>query len=467
MDMPATRNGPDRGEPLRVVVIGAGFAGLAAAYELVRLGAKPILIEAEPEPGGLAASFTVNGRSIERFYHFWYDNDPYLLDLAGDLDVRDQVVTRPSPTGMYFAGSLFRLTTPLDVLRFTPLSLLDRLRLGWLVLAARRIKSWRELDHISAAEWLTKMGGKNAFRVVWEPLLIGKFGKSAYDVSAAWFWAKLVLRGGSRKGGGGERLMYYRGGFNALIEHMVAEIRRLGGDVLCNTAARGIETQDGTVTGIVTEQGVLACDGVIATPALPIIADILGDDVDADYRDRLNKIKYLGNVCLILELDRSLSDLYWMNVNDPSFPFVAVIEHTNMDPMEGNDRHIVYLSKYLSVDDDAYAMSEREFLNFTLPHIQRMFPAFQEDWIIDFHIWKAAYTQPLATTGFADLIPAEDTPIRGFKIASMAQIYPEDRGTPHAVREGRSAARRLVQELGAMPTPDNRSAAASFQDVAR
>ncbi len=434
-----------------VAVIGAGFAGLAAAYELALQGFEPIVFEGDPQAGGLAASFLVNDKEIERFYHFWYNNDPYLLDLVNELDLRDQVVTRPSPTGMYFAGSLFRLTTPWDVLRFKPLSLVNRLRLGWLVLAARRIKSWRELDHISAADWLKKMGGKETFRVVWEPLLVGKFGKYAYDVSAAWFWAKLVLRGASRNSSGAESLMYFKGGFKALVDHLVKEIQRLGGQVRCGTPATRIETQDGTVKGVHTSDGFLACDAVIATPALPIVAGLLGDDADPAYRVRLRQIKYLGNVCLILELDRSLSDLFWMNVNDPSFPFVAVIEHTNMDPMEDGSRHIVYLSKYLPVDDPAYTMGDAEFLDFTLPHLKRMFPEFSRKWIRDFHIWRAEYTQPLATVGYADLIPANDTPIRGLKIASMAQIYPEDRGTPHAVREGRAVARKLAQELRTTP----------------
>lgn len=443
-DAPA--NSPSDDRP-RVVVVGAGFCGLATALELTKLGVKAIVLDPEGQPGGLAASFEVKGKSLERFYHFWYNNDRYLLDLVEELGVADQVVRRPSPTGMYFAGSLYRLTTPLDVLKFKPLSLIDRIRLGWLVVATRRIKTWRQLDDVSAADWLKSMCGEEAFRVVWEPLLVGKFGKYAYDVSAAWFWAKLILRSASRAKHGGEALMYYKGGFKALVDVMVEEIRRRGGEVHCGVPAEKIETRDGAVVGVHSPLGFMPCDAVVATPALAIIADILDDGVDPDYRDRLRQIGYLGNVCLILELDRSLSSLYWMNVNDPSFPFVAVIEHTNMEEMNGG--HVIYLSRYLTTDDPVYTLSDQEMLDYTLPHIQRMFPDFSRDSILDFHIWRAEYAQPLAVTGYAKLIPDNDTPIRGFKIASMAQIYPEDRGTPHAVREGQAVARRLVEELKA------------------
>ncbi|WP_340315987.1 NAD(P)/FAD-dependent oxidoreductase [Rhizorhabdus argentea] len=434
----------------RVVVIGAGFAGLAAAYELVRQGIEPVVVEADSQPGGLAASFEADGREIERFYHFWYHDDPYLLDLVEEMGLRDQVVTRPSPTGLYFAGKLFRLTTPLDVLRFTPLPLIHRIRLGLIVLAARRIKSWRELDHISAADWLVRIGGREGFRVVWEPLLVGKFGRYAYEVSAAWFWAKLVLRGGSRKGARGESLMYYKGGFKALVDSMVVDIRSHGGALRLDTPAIGIDTSNGAITAVRTQHDVIACEGAITTTALPIVADVMGDAIDAGYAARLRNVKYLGSMCLVLELDRSLSELYWMNVNDPSFPFVAVIEHTNMDPNEREDgRHIVYLSRYLPADDSVYRMGAQDFLDYTVPHLQRMFPAFERDWIKAFHLWRAPYTQPVTTVGYADAIPGNDTPVEGFKIASMAQIYPEDRGTPHAVREGRKIAKALAAEIRA------------------
>ncbi|MDK1374233.1 MULTISPECIES: NAD(P)/FAD-dependent oxidoreductase [unclassified Sinorhizobium] len=432
----------------RIVVIGGGFTGLAAAYEALKQGAQVTVLEADRVAGGLAACFEVKGEQLERFYHFWYNTDQHLLRLVDELELNEEVVVRPSATGMYYAGSLFRLATPLDVLRFKPLSLINRLRLGLLVLAARRIKSWRDLDHVSAAEWLSKLCGKEVFRVVWEPLLLGKFGKHAYDVSAAWFWAKLLLRGGSRGKGGAENLMYFKGGFKALVDYLVAEIRRRGGNVRYGMPATGLEVRDGVVTGVRCADGLLPCDGVIATTALPIIADVIEGHVDRDYGARLRKIGYLGNVCLVLELKHSLSELYWMNVNDPSFPFVGIIEHTNFEPLwPGKNRHIVYLSKYLSTDDPVYAMSDLDLLHFALPHIQRMFPSFNRDWIIDHHVWRADYAQPLAVTGYAELIPDNDTPIEGFKIASMAQIYPEDRGTNHAIREGRLVAGLLVEEL--------------------
>src|SRR5690606_33239900 len=134
-------------------------------------------------------------------------------------------------------------------------------------------------------------------------------------------------------------------------------------------------------------------------------------------------VQYIGNVCLTLELSRSLSDIYWLNVNDPDFPFVGVIEHTNFEPTESyKGRHIVYMSKYLPTDEKLYAMSETEFFEYALPFIQRMFPKFERSWVLNYHVWKEEYSQPLVTLNYSKIIPEHKTPLSNVVINTMAQI---------------------------------------------
>ena len=106
-------------------------------------------------------------------------------------------------------------------------------------------------------------------------------------------------------------------------------------------------------------------------------------------------------------------------------------------------KHIVYLSKYLPTTDSLYSMSADELLDYALPYLQKMFPKMQRDWILAHHLWRAAWSQPIVEKHYSQLIPAENGPKAGFHICSMAQIYPEDRGTNYAIREGRAIARRL------------------------
>src|SRR3954470_8165871 len=208
-----------------VVVVGGGFAGLSAAYALVKQGVRVTVCEADEEVGGLAGSFEVGNTRLEKFYHHWFTSDTYVVDLVRELGQEDQVLHRPTRTGMYFAHQFFRLSTPMDVLRFTPLDLPARFHLGLLALRARRVKHWRELEDLTAEEWLIRLGGREVYDVVWRPLLEGKFGPYASEISAVWFWNKLKLRGGSRSKGGAESLAYYRGGFATLAAQLADAIR--------------------------------------------------------------------------------------------------------------------------------------------------------------------------------------------------------------------------------------------------
>jgi len=433
-----------------VVIIGAGFCGLAAGYELSKRGVSVTIFERESEIGGLAGSFrTTSGARLEKFYHHWFTSDKHVQALIDELGTRDQVIFQPTRTGMYYANSFFKLSTPLDVLRFKPLSVFDRFRLGLLALRARRIRNWRELENLTAAEWLRQMGGNRVYEVVWEPLLRGKFGDYASDVSAVWFWNKLKLRGGSRGKGGEEQLAYYRGGFAALADQIAARIESAGGRLLTHKLITALLVDKGRVTGVEADGKSYQADAVIATSALPIIADLVESHVSADYVEELRRIKYLANVCLVLELDRSLSKTYWLNVNDPTFPFVAVIEHTNFEPKESyGGRVIVYLSKYLTESAALFRMEGNELLNYTIPHIQAMFPDFDRNWIIDHHVWRARYSQPVVEKRYSELVVRHESPLEGFFIATMAQIYPEDRGTNYAICEGRKVGELVTTFLG-------------------
>lgn len=427
----------------QVAIVGGGFTGLSAAYELAKKGIQVTVLEAEPELGGLAAAFDVGGEKLDRFYHHWFTNDLEVMNLIDELGLNDRVEISPTNTGVYYANNIFRLSTPWDLLNFTPLSLCDRIRLGLLALRARRVKDWKSLESKTAHEWLRELGGEEVYRIVWQPLLKGKFGPYAEEVSAVWFWNKLKLRGGSRGKGGEERLAYFKGGFVALAETMAGKIRELGGRIEVGARVLAIDLSDGKWTTR-TSKGDVPSERVIATTALPLVAGMIGGWASSDYIERLERIRYIGNVCLILELDRPLSKTYWLNVNDPSFPFVGVIEHTNFErPETYGGQHIVYLSKYLPHTDRLYSMNSDEFLEYALPYLKKMFPSMEHGWIRKHHLWRARWSQPVVEKHYSDLIPDEQGPAAGFYICSMAQIYPEDRGTNYAIRGGVHIAREV------------------------
>jgi protoporphyrinogen oxidase len=432
-------------EAHEVVVIGAGYAGLSAAFDLCKAGCKVTIYEKDSDIGGLAGTFEMSpGIRVEKFYHHWFTNDVDVLGLIDELGLSHLKQYRASNTGLYFTNSIFRLASPLDLLSFPGIPFIDRIRTGIMALVARKVSDWKPLEDISAEDWLIKIGGKKAYDAIWKPLMQGKFGVEAPNVSAVWMWNKLKLRGSSRDKKGGESLVYFGGGFGALTDGIRKSLEAMGVSIVLNTGVQKILTENGKAVGVQTERGTHRADAVLCTIPLPQFLQMT-PDLPADYRAQCEQIRFLGNSCLVLRLSRSLSSTYWLNVADPSFPFVGIIEHTNLDAKEnyGGD-HIVYLSKYLPTTEKLFSFSPDEMLEYCIPFIQRIFPEFNRSWILSHHVWKAHFSQPVITKHYSKLIPSLETPIDDLWLCTMAQIYPEDRGTNYAVRYGRRVAKEIL-----------------------
>jgi len=430
------------------VIIGAGFTGLVASYHLAKSGKSVCLIDSDDQVGGLASTFKFNdGTVVEKFYHHWFNNDLYVPALVADLGCDSKIKYLPTKTSMYFNKTVWSLSSPIDLLRFKPLSFINRIRLGLLVFKVRSISNWKSIEGLTSYEWLSSICGKKVFNIVWRPLIESKFSIFADKVNAVWMWKKLVLRGSTRSKGGKEELCYFQGGFGNLSNIIKLKIEEYGGDVLLNTKIDDLTIEGDKVIGAVSGSRVFSGQKFLFTPAFPIIADIFKNSMYHEWLSKLRRVNYLGNMCLVLRLNKSLSDTYWLNVNDPGFPFVGVIEHTNFDtPANYAGSHMVYLSKYLSTSDAVWEYSDEKYFKFAFDALARMFPELDEDSVIDYKVWRAEYAQPVTEVNYSEYIPSAKTPYSNAFISTMAQIYPEDRGTNYAIREGLAIANMLLEE---------------------
>ena len=317
-----------------------------------------------------------------------------------------------------------------------------------LVPKTKLIKNWKKLESITAEQWLIKECGEKVFKFIWQPLLKGKFGSYASEVSAVWFWNKIKLRGNSRDRHGREILIYPRNGFSDFIGHIADKIRSLGGEIYTNSGVNDFIVKDHRIDGIITSKGTLKSRYVIATTPLAVAAKLLENHVCSSYIRDLRKIKHLANLCVVLELQKPFSDFYWINVSDPDFPFVGIIEHTNFQsPSLYGNRHIVYLSSYLKETDPFFLMDDCEIVKKTLLNLKKIFPHFQESWIINSNVFKCRNAQPIVGLNHSRIIPSWESPIENLFLVTMAQVYPEDRGTNYAVKEGRLAGQKIVNLL--------------------
>jgi protoporphyrinogen oxidase len=420
----------------RVAILGAGALGLTTALRLAQSGERITVIEREPLPGGLAAGFELEpGIWLEKFYHHLFRTDRRAIAMIEELGLGERLGWHQPITATLRDGRFHQLDSPASLLRFSPLPVVDRIRMGAMLAALKAMPNPRLLEGRTAAAWTRRWMGSAAYETVWEPLLRGKFGETAPEIAMPWFWARIHDRT--------QALGYLRGGFQQLYEGMADEVRRAGGETRFGEAVTSVR-RDGDGFIVETDAGTERFDRVISTLATCLTARLV-PGLPEEWRARHEWGRAYGAHCVVLTLDRPLTSVYWLNVNDPGFPFMALVEHTNYMPTaDYGGRHLVYLGNYRPMDDPLMTAPRDTVLAEFLPHLERLNPAFERSWLTHAWTFAAPFAQPIVTVDYRDHIPPFHTPIPNLWVASMFQVYPHDRGQNYSI----ALAERLVERIG-------------------
>ncbi len=437
---------------MRIGIVGAGAAGLAAAYDLTRHGHQVVVYESAPFIGGQASTISVGGHPLERGYHHLFLNDTAILTLMEELGIADAMQWYPSNVGTYVDGDLHRTTSAFDLLRFKALPLLERIRLGLFTLRLKSLKRWENLEDSTADEWLKSHLGRKAYEALWNPLLRGKFGRYHDEIGMPWLWSKIQTRFASRRGLlAKEVLGYPTGSFDVLFDKLAAAIRNRNGEIRLSHRVTEITPLDSSGSVWVQSEhrwqpSREKFDCVLATvPSFEMLKLLNG--LPKDYADRLSAARYLAAVVVILELKYQLTEFYWTNIADDKVSFLGMIEHTNMLPQEWYDNsHVLYLTNYLDRSDRLFQISEQELIDEHLSHLYRFNPNFRHSWVKNVHYNAVSAAQPIVGTNYSQMRPAHHTPFERIYLANTTQIYPEDRGTNYSIRMGRELAEMMMHD---------------------
>jgi len=432
--------------PKKILIVGGGITGLTAALRLAADKNRSVtLVESSDQLGGLAGGFPLGGTSLEKTYHHLFLTDTAILDLVKELGLQDKLMWCDSSVGIFRDGKVHAFKTPLDLLRFAPCSFLGRLRTGFAALYLKHQKNWRGFTRQTAHAWMTRACGASAMAAIWTPLLRGKFERHYDRVSMAWFWARIHTRANSRSGGGGEKLGYFRGGFNVITAALETELRRRGVTIRTGAAVAQISADRTAVVNGATEK----FDACVFTGPSPAFAKLL-PEVPAlpDYAAQLRSIEYLGAVCLIFTSDQDLGDYYWVNVNAPDAAFLVFINHTRLVGKETyGGKHVYYIGAYLPPDGETFSLPDAELTRRWFEYLPKMFAEFDPQRVMEKHIFRFRAAQHIVDLDYEAKIPGYATPLPGVFLANFSQIFPEDRGTNFAVREGEKIAALVSREL--------------------
>lgn len=423
----------------RVVVIGAGAMGLAAAHRAAQLGHDVDLIEVDSVPGGMAAHFDFEGLSIERFYHFVCKSDEPTFALMHELGIGDKMRWRPTSMGYFMKGKIHPWGDPISLLRFPHLSLIAKIRTGLQMFLTTKAKDFRAIEHITARQWLESGSGKEVYNMLWRRLLGLKFYELADDISASWIATRVRRIGNSRKSIFQEELGYIEGGSQTLVDALVAAYIAEGGRMHMATAVDKVETESGKVTGVTVAGCFYPADAVISTVPTPLISTMVPDLPDAS-KAQYDAIRNIGVVCLIFRLKKPVSRHFWINIVDDNIDIPGVIEFSNLRPMEDT---VVYVPYYMPVTQPKWQWSDQQFIDEAFGYISKVNPKITRSDLVDAKVGRLKYAQPVCEPNFRDKLPPIQTTIAGLQIADTSYYYPEDRGIAESVRFGRDMAEAI------------------------
>lgn len=450
---------------MNAIVVGGGLLGLSTGYYLARAGHRVTVLEAASQLGGLATDVEIDSVRVDRFYHCILQSDDHLIGLIDEVSLRDELHMKAIAAGFYASGSIHPISTPLDLLRFPPLSPLDRLRLIRSLLACRRVKDWQSLEEVDVESWLRRLSGDRAFEVVWRPLLSAKFDGDFSKIPATYIWSRTVRVTDTRSTGGAREMAgYLVGGYRTLAERLAERIRALGGEVRVSSPVESLITRDGAINAVRVGGETLPCDVAVLTVPLPLTAGLIGrrltndveslehrHAVDAYVRQVEAMQGYLGVICVLLMLKVPLSPYYTLYLADDHVPFTAVIETTNLiDVSLTGGRHLVYLPKYVDPDSELFGMSDDVIRLWFLKELRRIYPSVRDEHIIAAPVFRARHVEPLHPLGTSRSVPPTRTPIAGLFVGSTKHFYPRLNNADSVTR----LAAALAEEAGASVRPD-------------
>lgn len=414
--------------------------GLAAAYHAVKAGHTVQVLEAAPEPGGMAAHFDLDGLSIERFYHFVCKTDKDTFALMRELGIADKMRWRKTSMGLYTGGRLRTWGNPVALLTYPEISLWSRLRYALFAFISVKRERWDAIETESARSWITRWCGEEVYNKLWRPLFDLKFYQYSGNVSAAWIWTRVKRIGRSRASIMQEELGYIEGGSQTLVDTLCSEIEKLGGVIRVGAPMQKVLTRNGRVTGVVTALGEESADAVICTVPTPFISAMV-PDLPPSLKAKYDAIMNMGVCCLVFKLKRSVSPHFWVNISEPDMAIPGIIEFSNLREVGGDT--IVYVPYYMPNDYPKFSWPDNDLLEEAFGYLQRINPELRTEDIIAAYVARLRYAQPVCEPGFAAMIPPVQTPIVGLQIADTCFYYPEDRGISQSVRFGKEMAGRL------------------------
>lgn len=422
---------------MNICIIGAGITGLAAGHKLSKLGHKVSIFESASFSGGQASTIKIDNFEIEKAYHHLFATDKSILKLYKELGISDELTWYKSSVATYAENKIWKTTSPVDLLKLSLIPFSERVKLFIVSIRLKLLTNWKKLENETAYSWLSKKVSNKTFEIIFKPLLKGKFGRYYNKIPMPWFWSKVQTRVSSRNYKLQEVLCYPNNSFSNLISNLERSIKENKGQIFFNKKVTKIISKSNKIDSInvqdadsVTEN--IKFDIVISTVPYNVLDKLT--NITDPLKDSMSKVDYMSAIVMILILNEKVTNYYWLSIADDEFPFLGLIEHTNLIPKSFYaDNNILYITNYVENDNSLLELDYKELLDLYLPYLKKINNNFSTSWIKDYRFNKINYAQPIYPVNYSSIKIPLKLPLQGLYSANTAQIYPEDRGTNYSV----------------------------------
>ncbi|MFW5658287.1 MAG: FAD-dependent oxidoreductase, partial [Bacteroidota bacterium] len=364
-----------------------------------------------------------------------------------EIGLEDQFKWVETKTGFYANGKLFSMSNLLEFLRFPPINLFDKFRLGLTIFVASRLKNWKKLEKIKVETWLKRWSGKRVFTKIWLPLLKAKLGENYKNTSAAFIWATIQRMYAARKSGLKKEMFgYVSGGYNKINEAFASRLIEKGVEFRLNARVMNLTSSGNNLTIGLSNNSQYNFDRVISTLPSTISVQIAPGLNEEEKKKHLN-IRYLGVVCPSVLLSKAISPYYVTNIIDDSTPFTGIIEMTAMiDKAETKGKHLVYLPKYVDPDNKWFDTTDSETGDFFVDSLLKMYPDLKNEDILYVGVSKARQVFALPTIDYSVNLPGIKTSIPYFYIINSAQIINGTLNVNETIQVAESKLKEIIND---------------------
>mgnify|MGYP001558551019 FL=1 len=409
----------------KIIILGGGLSGLAAADKLLDKNFEVLIIEKAPFLGGLASSFSMEDEEIPRFNHHIIKSNAITLEYLQRYDLMGSNKWKRIKMAMALNNNVYGINTPLDLLKFDYLSFFGRMRMGlfgaYLIYLMNPEKIPANLD---AESWLLEHAGRENTEKIWHEL----YGRNKFNISLSRISAKQFAHRLHEKEGY-DLFTFPMKGIQGMIDGLEKDVLAKKGRILINSNIIHLDVKSKKIVYSLKNKKISEkYDILINTIPVPELLKFT-KNFPKDYEEKIRKLRYIPVVGLCFGTKKFLNDrYYWINIINERIH--VIYQHSLI--IDKYKSKVAWCVSYGNSEQDL-KLGDDEIKAIYLPILKRYFPDMELNWCL---VFREKYAEPIYDKDYLSYAPSYKTHVNGFYNSGIQVTFPKIRNMNVALESG-------------------------------